>query len=74
MSEPAVLLTALIVENPMCLDCIAKKTTLTVEAAETALTVIARALPIHRAEEPCRACGAPATVFVRRPPQRSTGR
>ena len=74
MSEPAVLLTALIVENPMCLVCIAKKTALTEEAAETVLTVIARALPIHRGEEPCRACGAPTTVFVRRPPHRSAGR
>lgn len=64
MPESVVLLTDLIVENPLCLGCIAKRTGLTTEAAETALTVIERALRVHREARRCRSCGVPETVYL----------
>src|SRR5712691_3958028 len=55
---PAAVITALIAERPLCLDCIAKEVALSLTATETALNVIQRALAVHRGEAPCRACGA----------------
>ena len=44
--EPA-LITAVIAERLSCLRCIAARTKLTLEAAESALTVIRRAVDVH---------------------------
>jgi len=53
MSEtPAALITALIVERPMCIDCIAKRVDLSVTATETAITMIQAALDVHRERAP----------------------
>ena len=64
MAERPVLLTALILENPLCLSCIAKKTAMTAEAATTALTVIERVLRIPRISMTCPSCGVLDTVYV----------
>jgi len=65
MSEtPAALITALIVERPMCIDCIAKRVDLSVTATETAITMIQAALDVHRERARlCRACGTMGEVF-----------
>jgi len=66
----AAVITALIVERPLCLDCIAKEVALSLTATETALNVIQRALEVRRGEAPCRACGARSAVFsMTREPQ-----
>jgi hypothetical protein len=68
MPESAVLLTALIVEHPLCLVCIAEKTHLRPEAVHTALTVIERVLRINKEAQACQCCGAPGTgYFLKRP-------
>ena len=69
MPESAVLLTALIVEHPLCLDCIAEKTGLRPNAVHTALSVIERVLRVHREAQACECCGAPGTVYVLRRPK-----
>jgi hypothetical protein len=62
-------LTALILERPMCLECIARHTHLSTDAASRAIQMIGRAVQIHREDVGrCRACGTSAVVFsVERP-------
>ena len=58
------LVTALILERPTCLQCIAKRAHLEVQAAETVLTVIRRALNVRRDNlSRCRVCGVDGEVF-----------
>jgi len=63
-------ITALITDRPLCLECIAKASFISLEAVKTALTVIQRALEVHRQDTArCRACGEARIVFsVDRPP------
>ena len=63
------LVTALIADRPTCLDCIAKRCSLSITAAETVLTVIQRALDVHRQDaSACQSCGKLSVVFfVERP-------
>ena len=70
MAEQRNLITALILERPMCLSCLSQRTKLSAEAAQTALTVIGSAVQIHRRDRsPCLACGMVGEVFhVERPP------
>jgi hypothetical protein len=64
----ATLVTALIAERPTCLECIAKRCSLSLAAAETVLTVIQRVLEVHRHEASrCQSCGKFGVVFVDRP-------
>jgi hypothetical protein len=70
MAEPSNLITALILERPMCLSCLSQRTRLSAEATQTALTVIGSAVHIHRQHRSqCLACGTVGEVFhVERPP------
>jgi hypothetical protein len=68
MPETAVRLTALIVENPLCLSCVAKKLRMSAPAVEMALGIIDRALPIQRDSEACRGCGRVGCVYVLKRP------
>jgi hypothetical protein len=71
MSEHEVsLVTAPILERPTCLACIAKRVQLDLQAAETVLTVIRRALNVRREEAGrCRVCERAGVVFsIDRPP------
>jgi hypothetical protein len=75
MPRRSVLLTALILDNPMCLSCIAKHAAMSSEAVETAVTVIERVLAVHRKASVCESCGVPATVyFLGRPVHRGASR
>ena len=67
--QNSALVTALILERPLCLRCIADKSGLKVEAAETVIAVIRRSLDVHRQDAArCHACGATAVVFsIHRP-------
>jgi hypothetical protein len=69
MPEHSSLITALILERPMCLECLAKRANMSVEAAQTVLAVIGRALRLHRDDmAPCRACEKFGVVYhVERP-------
>ena len=65
-----VLLTALIVDNALCMPCIAEHAGMTLEAVESALTVIERVLALHRKSAVCGRCGVHRVVcFLERPPQ-----
>jgi hypothetical protein len=64
MPEQTALLTALILDRPLCSSCIAAKTGLTSDLAlETLLERIRRVLPLHRDQGRCRACGLDTTVI-----------
>jgi hypothetical protein len=60
----ATLVTALIAERPTCLACIAKACSLSITAAETVLSVIQRALDVHRQDPSrCQTCGKVGALF-----------
>jgi hypothetical protein len=65
----APLITALIIDRPLCVRCIAQKTALTEEATLAALEIIGRAIAIKRGDvATCQGCGSVAPVFsVARP-------
>ena len=69
MLRDTALITALIVERAMCIECIGRRTRLSEPAAQTALQVIRRALRIECADNgKCHACGKKTRVFcVTRP-------
>ena len=72
MAEYAVLITALLLERPMCLDCIAAKTELGRPSVRAYLEDIAKKVTIRQdVNEPCRACGRVGrTIAIRRDPER----
>jgi len=49
-------ITALVLDRPICLDCIAVKTGVTVAEVETIVPKIAAALKLYRDVTPCRTC------------------
>ena len=70
MHEPTDILTALIVETPMCLPCIAKNGRMMPEAAAMELAVICRAVRMRQKSNSCQSCGAVRTVYsIERQPQ-----
>ena len=69
MPETTAMIAVLILERPMCLDCIATRANASLNAVEAALLPISRSLHLQRfASERCRACGNTGLVFsVTRP-------
>jgi hypothetical protein len=69
-SSRAALITLLIVDRPLCLDCVAKRANLSVPRVEEYLDIIRRSLTVyHEAYDRCRACGNSAKVVsLDRPP------
>jgi hypothetical protein len=63
MPQRSMLLTALILNNPMCLGCTAKHAGMTSEAVETAIKVTERELAIHQKWNVCGSCGVPSMVY-----------
>ena len=62
------LITGLIVERPLCLECLSSKTALPPNVTEDTLAVIGTAMSVRRTATPCGACGEPKeTVSLRRP-------
>jgi GTP-sensing pleiotropic transcriptional regulator CodY len=69
MSAQAALITALIVDRPLCLSCIADKSGVTVERVSEALHAIGSALVLTSRNDHCTACGTTTTAYaVARPP------
>jgi len=68
MPQNAVLITALIMERPLCLDCIGTKTGLNDGAVQDYLKVMERVLRVRRDHDRCRACGAITAVVSTTPP------
>ncbi len=67
---PGAIIAALIVERPMCLDCLAMKTNVSVTRVDEALTTISRDLVLRRdIRGRCRVCGNLGVVvsFDRQP-------
>jgi len=63
MPEKTALITALILDRPMCLDCIATKAGMSGTEAEAIIRAIAAVLELHREPARCRACGTSAPVL-----------
>ena len=64
MPETAALITALIIDRPLCFDCIVMRAGVSAAAAEVAFARITNVLTLRR-DNPgrCRACGAIGVVF-----------
>jgi hypothetical protein len=69
MPNLAPLVTALILDRPTCLDCIASKGGLSSRRTASVIERIARVLTLHRQIGRCRACGRmdAEVMFVDRP-------
>ena len=63
MPDRAALITALILERPLCMFCIAGKSQLTMDRANETLEAIATALVLRCETDRCVACGETATVY-----------
>ena len=64
MLDPAALITALILDRPMCMACVAARAMVTVEHAILALKDIGSALVLTCETGPCASCGATAPVYA----------
>jgi hypothetical protein len=68
LPESAALITGLILERPLCLDCLAAKSGLGATAVEAMLARVGTVMRLHRWTDRCRACGETReTVSVARP-------
>jgi hypothetical protein len=69
MPKLMVVVTALVLERALCMDCIVAKASATPEEIEAVLFRLSRVLRLHRAGlERCRACGnIGATISLDRP-------
>ena len=68
MPAPTTLIIGMILERPMCLDCVATKIGLNAAQAQAAIDRIDVVLKLHREPGCCRACGDTKTVlFLDRP-------
>jgi hypothetical protein len=69
MIERVALITALILDRPVCLDCIAARAAMPLEEIVAILELIEGSVPVHRDIRPCAACrnADRPTVFVDQP-------
>ena len=69
MPNLAPLVTALILDRPTCVDCIASKSGLSSKRAVSVIERIARVLTLHREVGRCRSCGRmdAEVMFLDRP-------
>ena len=63
MPEKSALITALLLDRRMCIDCIGVKASLANPAVEGYLAVMARVLRVERTQGECGACGNTTTVI-----------
>jgi hypothetical protein len=63
MPDFAALVTALILDRPLCDDCLASKSGLGPVELEATLAAIRPVLKLHEGEGRCRACGESAPVL-----------
>ena len=64
MPERGALLAVLIVERPLCVDCIAEKSGIVAEEVDPLLARIATRIAITSTVDRCRACGETKKVYV----------
>jgi hypothetical protein len=64
MPEIAALVTALILERPLCMNCLVTRADTGEAAVERALSRIARAMTVQRTIDRCRTCGTHGPVIV----------
>ena len=65
------LLTALLLDHPLCLACLAARVEMTESATSTAVAMIESALPLHRRSTVCGCCGVAQTVYFMERPSES---
>ena len=70
MSDPAELITLLMLERPLCLDCISDQANLSSEDTKRRVETIGRTIEIHAGEDRCGSCGRFRTLFSLRPFER----
>ena len=63
MPDRAAIVTALILERPLCDECLASKSCLSPSSIEETLSVVRTALKLTEEHGRCRACGARTTVL-----------
>lgn len=63
MPDHAAIVTALILDRPTCIQCIAVKSSLSIRDLDQIIGIIERVLVLHRETDRCRVCGATETVF-----------
>jgi hypothetical protein len=68
LPETAALITGLILERPLCLDCLATKATLSPTVIERTLATIGTVMVVDRANGRCRACGETKEVVALKRP------
>jgi hypothetical protein len=68
MPGRAALLTALILDRPLCTSCLVSKSGLSPAELDATLAIVRSALQLHSIRARCRSCGVHADVaFVDRP-------
>jgi hypothetical protein len=68
MPDRAALVTALILDRPLCVDCISDKAGLSTPDLDARLTLVRTSLQLYGAEDRCRVCGTTTIVLsVERP-------
>ena len=72
-ADDATVIAALILERPMCPDCITTKSGLSAAEAEAVIQRIAAVMAIHREVTRCRTCGVTVGVVSIGPPPEDTG-
>jgi hypothetical protein len=63
MADRAAVIAAMLMDRPMCLDCISAKSGLSTTKADRYLTSIGISLRLRRSTDRCRACGIVGIVF-----------
>jgi hypothetical protein len=64
MPEKGALLAVLIMERPMCVDCVSEKSGIAADEVEPMLARIATRIAVTSAVDRCRACGETKKVYV----------
>jgi hypothetical protein len=64
MREKGALVAVLIIERPLCLNCIAQKSAIAADEVEPLLARIATKVAITSAVDRCRTCGETKKVYV----------
>jgi hypothetical protein len=70
LPETAALIAGLILERPLCLDCLATKATLSPTVIERTLATVSTVMVLNRTNGRCRACGETKEVLALKRPDR----
>ena len=68
MRNHATLITALMLNHPLCTECLATKSGLSLTDVKATIATIEASLILHHAADRCRACGSTdLTFFIEQP-------